>query len=110
MLTKNQYIVEGEVTIQPGVMVASFCKWGPQYHVEFDIKVFKYPESSINILQMTIGERYGRLGDRIPMVELTRKSFPRIHVASSVNDNHNFFYELKGVLNTTYHFEICQVI
>ena len=70
VLLTNQYIVEGEVPIQPGVIQASFCKWGLQYHVEFDIKLIKYPDVELNILQMTIGEDYGRHGDRIPMVGL----------------------------------------
>ena len=50
-----EFILNGKVALQRGKLAATFCDWGPQYFIEFDLEINKSPPLWKNVLHMTIG-------------------------------------------------------
>ena len=50
-----EFILNGKVALEKGRLAATFCDWGPQYFLEFDIEINKVKLDWLNVLHMTIG-------------------------------------------------------
>ena len=98
---------QSSISIKQGQLVHVFKKWGPEYKIEFDIRVKKVPSNYTNIVQFTIGGKQGQYGDRIPGVWL-EPSIRRVYVSSGVNGliNHEFRFEYS--LNQQVHIVVKQ--
>ena len=50
-----EFILNGKVALEKGKLAATFCGWGPNYLLQFDLEINKFPPFFVNILHMTIG-------------------------------------------------------
>ena len=98
--------------ITPNLPIVGPIKWGPQFHVTFDVLFTDFVGSWYkNILTFTtnIGHCCDP-GDRIPAVML-KMDEQRLQVASQIGNNGNLIRTSEPVvINTWYHLEIKQVL
>ena len=93
--------------LQRGLKITSFCNWGIQYQIEFDIEVSKRPIKQVSILQMTIGNDYFHPGKNIPMIELY--SSLHLRITSSIN-GYPFYRNFQTEIGKRHHVEISQKV
>ena len=63
----------GICTIKRRMVKKSYPTWGPSYKVSFSLKINKLPRNrSTNIIHVTKGGNWHKLGDRIPFIGLQK--------------------------------------
>ena len=89
-------------------MVHSIPVYGPEFYVEFNVRILRYPLVEwTNLLHVTYGDNSGVHGTRFPGVWLNiNKSF---HFATTLDTESNYVHTFSGVaLNHDYHMIISQ--
>ena len=89
-------------------MVHSIPTYGPEFYVEFNVRILKYPTVVWeNILHVSNGEKDGVHGSRFPAVWLHITRY--FHFATTIGNANDYYHQYPGVeLNHDYHMIVSQ--
>lgn len=103
---------------EKGKLLHTFHNWGPSYGVEFDLILYKIPQSSpngqrhANIFQFTTGFDNGKMGQKIPAAFLRLRdnlpNYAELKIYTGINDEPNYDCLFYIEPNRRYHIHIKQ--
>ena len=90
-------------------LVQTFQEWGPEFHVEFDIVVYKLPTDVnwLNVIRIGNGGNNEKYGDRIATFFLGREN-GKFWVSNVLNGQGDHFDNVVSTLNKKSHVVIKQ--
>ena len=81
-----------EQVLKKDNLIATLPWLEKEYAVSFKLKPISYSPGWKSVIHLTIGQDYGRYGDRSPAAWFLNDGSGRLTVASAVNGNHNYYF------------------
>ncbi|XP_065656161.1 uncharacterized protein LOC100212432 isoform X5 [Hydra vulgaris] len=99
-----------EHTLVKDNLIAELPSLEKTYSVSFKIKPTLYSQGWKSVIHLTIGQNFGRYGDRTPAVWFLHDGSGRLTIASAINDNANYYFHTEPLqLNKWSSVQISQV-
>ncbi|XP_047137853.1 uncharacterized protein LOC100198704 isoform X2 [Hydra vulgaris] len=83
------FLMEKEIPISKGNLVATFERLNKEYSVSFEVKPTAFQSGWKSVIHLTIGENILNYGDRNPGVWFHQSGAGNLHICSAVSGNRN---------------------